>query len=82
MVIIHSDYVLYARWVLFVFAELFYHSSWVLHEGVALSSAADQLLILHPDWRARPSPSPPSPVDPISLKVQAPSRFFVGYKKD
>jgi hypothetical protein len=60
-------------------ARLFFQSSWSLHESVAPSSAADQLLILLPAWRARPSPIPPSQVDPISLRVQAPSRSFVGY---
>jgi hypothetical protein len=60
-------------------ARLFFQSSWFLHESVAPSSAADQLLILLPAWRAGPSPITPR-VDPISLRVQAHSRFFVGYR--
>jgi hypothetical protein len=62
-------------------AKLFFQSSCLLLEGVAPSSAADQLLILFPIWRAGPSPIPPTQVDPISLRVQAPFRFFVGYSK-
>jgi hypothetical protein len=54
-------------------------SSWLLHESVASSSAADQLLILLPAWRAGLS-IPPSRVEPISLRVQAPSCFFVSYR--
>jgi hypothetical protein len=60
-------------------AGLFFLSSWLLHGGVAPSSAAELLLILLSTWRAWPSPIPPSRVDPISLRVQAPSRFFVGH---
>jgi hypothetical protein len=60
-------------------AGLFFQSSWLLHGSVALSSAAGQLLFLLPTYRAGPSPIPPTRVDPISLRVQAPSRFFVGY---
>jgi hypothetical protein len=62
-------------------AVLFFWSSWLLHGSVAPSSAADQLLILLPTWRARHSPIPPSRIDPISLRVQAPSRFFIRYTK-
>jgi hypothetical protein len=51
----------------------------LLHEAVAPSSAGDQLLILLPAWRAGPSPIPPTRVDPIFLRVQAPSRFSVGH---
>jgi hypothetical protein len=57
---------------------LFSQSSYLLHESVTPSSAADQLLILLLIWRVGPSPIPPQ-VDPISLRLQAPSRFFVGY---
>jgi hypothetical protein len=46
-------------------AGLLFQSSWLLHESVAPSSAADQLLILLPAWRAGPSSIPPSRVDPI-----------------
>ncbi len=60
-------------------AILFFQSSWLLHESVAPSSAADQLHISLPAWRAGSSPIPPSRVDPISLGVQAPSRFFISY---
>jgi hypothetical protein len=56
-------------------------SSLLLHEDVALSSAGDQLLILLPAWRAGPSPISPTQVDPISLRVLAPSRFLVGYRE-
>ncbi len=52
---------------------LFFQSSWLLHKSVAPSSAADQLLILLPAIS-------PSQVDPISLRVQAPSLFFDDYK--
>ncbi len=51
----------------------------LLHEIVASFSAADQLLILPPAWRAGPSPIPPPRVDPISLRVQAPSHLFVSH---
>ncbi len=60
-------------------AGLFFPSSLLLYESVATSSTGDQLLILFPVLRARPSPIPPTQVDPISLRFQAPSRFFVGY---
>jgi hypothetical protein len=60
-------------------ARLFFQTSWLLQRSVAPSSAAELLLILLPARRAGPSPIPPSQVDPISLRVQAPSRFFVGY---
>ncbi len=60
-------------------AGLVFKSSWLLHESVASSSAADQLLILLPAWRAGPSPIPLPQVDPISLRVNAPSRSLVGY---
>jgi hypothetical protein len=61
-------------------AGLFFQSSRSLLEYCpCLSSAADQLLILIPAWRTGPSPIPPSRVDPISLRVQAPACFFVGY---
>jgi hypothetical protein len=62
-------YVLWARCVLL---GLFFQS--------ATSSAADQLLILLLAWRAGPSPIPPSWVDPISLRVQAPTCFLIGYR--
>jgi hypothetical protein len=76
MATIHSNYVLCARWILFVTHD---SSSVLLHEAVAPSSAGDQLFILLPAWRAGPSPIPPTRVDPISLRVQAPSRFSVGH---
>jgi hypothetical protein len=60
-------------------AGLFFPSSLLLNGSVAPSSAGDQLLILLPTWRAGPSPIPPTRVDPISLRVQASSPFFVGY---
>ncbi len=46
-------------------ARLFFQSSWLLHESVAPSSAADQLLILLPAWRAGPSPIPPPGLTPF-----------------
>ncbi len=61
-------------------AWLFFPSSSLLHDAVALSFAGDQLLILFPAWRARPSPIPPTRVDPISFRLQAPSQFSVGHK--
>ncbi len=60
-------------------AWLFFPSSLLLHEAVVSSSAGDQLLILLSPWGAGPSPIPPTRVDPISLRLQAPSHFFVGY---
>jgi hypothetical protein len=47
MVTIHNNYVLCARWVLFVMPDSSSHSL-LLHEDVAPSSAGDQLLILFP----------------------------------
>jgi hypothetical protein len=43
-------------------AGLLSQSSWLLHESVATFSAADQLLILLPAWRAGPSPNTPPPL--------------------
>ncbi len=57
---------------------LFFPSSLLLHEAVVPSSAGDPLLILFSAWGARPSPIPPTQVDPISLTLQAPSHFSVG----
>jgi hypothetical protein len=51
----------------------------LLHEAVVSSSAGDELLILLSAWGARPSPIPPTRVDPISLILQAPSHFSVWY---
>ncbi len=39
-------------------AGLVFQSSWLLHESVASFSAADQLFILPPAWRAVPPPFP------------------------
>ncbi len=60
-------------------AWLFFPSSQLLHEAVVSSSAGDQLLILLSAWGAGPSPIPPARVDPISLRLQAPSHLSVGY---
>jgi hypothetical protein len=59
-------------------ASFFFPSSLLLHEAV-VSSAGDQLLSLLSAWRPGPSPIPPTRVDPISLRLQAPSHFFVRY---
>ncbi len=61
-------------------AWLFFPSSLLLHKAVASSSAGDQLFILFPALRARTSPIPPTWVDPISLRLQAPSHFSVKHK--
>jgi hypothetical protein len=79
MVIIHSDYILCARWVLLVVLDSSSNLPGCSMRVFPPSSAAVQLLILLPAWRAGPSLIPPSRVDPISLRVQAPSRFFIGY---
>ncbi len=62
-------------------AWLFFPSYLSLHKAGASSSAGDQLLILVPAWRAGPSPIPPTWVDPISLRLQAPSCFSVGNRR-
>jgi hypothetical protein len=61
-------------------AWLFFPSSLLLHEAVVSSSADDQLLILLSAWGAGTSPIPPSWADPISLRLQIPLLFSVGYK--
>jgi hypothetical protein len=43
----------------------FLQSSWLLHESVAPSSAADKLLILPPTWRAGPTSIPPPGLTPF-----------------
>jgi hypothetical protein len=58
---------------------LVFQSSWLPHESVVSSSAADQLLILLTAWRAGPTPIPLPRVDPISLRVHASSRSLVSY---
>ncbi len=62
-------------------AGLIFQSSWLLQYMRVLppSSAADQLLILLPAWRAGPSPITLPWVDPISIRVHAPTRSLVGY---
>jgi hypothetical protein len=84
-------YYLHTKWRLFTVlrtlctmgpcchAGLVFQSSWLLHECVASSSAADQLLILLPAWRAGPYPIPLPQVDLISLRVHAPSCSLIGY---
>jgi hypothetical protein len=64
MVIIHSNYVLCMMGPL-CHTRLFFQSSWLLHESDAPSSAADQLLILLPAWRAGPPPFPPPRLTPF-----------------
>jgi hypothetical protein len=84
MVTIYSIYVLCARWVLLVTPDSSSHPpccpmGLLPHGTVASSSAGDQLLISFPAWRAGPSPIPPTQVDPISLRLQASSRFSIGH---
>jgi hypothetical protein len=74
MVIIHSNYVLCARWVLFVMLDSSSHLP-----CCSMRVLPPPLLILFPAWRAGPSPIPPTWVDPISLRVQALSCFSIGY---
>jgi hypothetical protein len=78
MVIIHSNYGLCARCVLFV----------MLDSSSSLPGCSMELLLLLCCWstayiaprmEGRALPHSPHPGWPISLRVQAPSRFFVGY---
>jgi hypothetical protein len=72
-----QHYVLCAQWVLVLTPD---SSSSLLGCSMRVLPPP-QLLILLPAWRARPSPIPlpPTLVDPIFLRVQAPTRFLVGY---
>jgi hypothetical protein len=78
MAVIHSNYVLCARWVLIVTPD----SSFSL-PGCSMEVLPLPLLLRYclscPRLEHRPSPILPSRVDPISQRVQAPSCFFVGY---
>jgi hypothetical protein len=79
--IVHSDYVLCARWVSSVkpdsSSSLPVCSMRVLPPHLLLINCLLRILLLV--WRAGPSPIPPSQLDTISLRVQAPSGFSVGY---
>ncbi len=72
-------YTLCARWVLVVMPDSSSSLPGCYMRVLHPSSAADQLLILLPAWRAGPSPIPLPRVDPISLRVHAPTRSLVGY---
>ncbi len=77
--IIHSDYILCARWVLLVTPD----SSSSL-PGRSMRVLPPPLLLINclsrsPLGGPGPPPFPLPWVDPISFRVQAPSCFFVGY---
>ncbi len=79
MVIIHSNYVLCARWALFAKPD---SSSSLL--DCSMGVLPPPLLLNY--WLSCPLPGGPGPppfpppgLTPFSLRVQAPSCFFVGY---
>ncbi len=79
--IVYSDYVLCAWWVSFVTPDssssLPACSMRVLPPPLLLINCLSCCLSGEPV----PSPIPPPQVDPISIRVQASTCFFVGYKK-
>jgi hypothetical protein len=80
MVTIHSIYILCARWVLFVTPD---SSSRLPRCSMMLLPSP--LLVINclscsPLGGPGPPPFPPTRVDPISFRLQAPSRFPVGHK--
>jgi hypothetical protein len=70
---VHDGYSLSCQTLLLIFLD----APWEFCPLLCCWSTA----YLAPAWRARPSLIPPSQIDPISLRVQAPSRFFIGYTK-